>query len=119
MLGYMAIGLAVAVGGVPASLAQDSRGLERCESAGTGVEAEERQTPQTLGSTTGVFVDVPIGRVCVGPEFVGDEPIYVRRTTVGKGMTIVEVSTTPFMPALGSDEKRPELIGRPDQPASW
>jgi len=59
---------------------------------------------------------VPIGRVCVGPEVVDGEPIYVRRTTVSEGMTIVEVSTTPFMPV--SNEVA-GLIGRPDQPAGW
>jgi hypothetical protein len=116
MLGYMAIGLAVLVSNVPASFAQNSRGLEHCQSAATGIEAEERQTPQRAGSNTGVFVEVPIGKVCVGPESVG-EPVFVRRTTVGQGMTIVEVSTTPFTAVLGSNEAPPGV--RPDQPASW
>lgn len=115
----VAIGLAVVVSGVPAAFAQDSRVLDHCKSAGTGIEAEERQTHQRPGSNTGVFVDVPIGRVCVGPEFVDGEPSYVRRTTVSKGMAIVEVSTTPFMPVLRSSEEPPGAIGRPDQPASW
>lgn len=118
MLGYMTIGLAVVVSVVPASFAQDPRVLEHCKSAGTGIEAEERQTQQRPGSNTGVFVDVPIGRVCVGPEFLGSEPVYVRRTTVGEGITIVEVSTTPFTPVLRSKEVA-GLIGRPDQPAGW
>ena len=117
MLGYMAIGLAVAVSGVPAALAQDSRVLEHCKSAGTGTEAEERQTQQRPEGNTGVFVDVPIGKVCVGPESLDDEPIYVRRTTVGNGITIVEVSTTPFMAVLSSNKKQPGV--RPDQPAGW
>ena len=114
----MAIGLAVVVSGVPASFAQDPRVLEHCQSAGTGFEAEERQTHQRPGSNTGVSVEVPIGKVCVGPESVDGEPIYVRRTTVGEGMTIVEVSTTPFMPVLRSS-KVAGSIGRPDQPAGW
>jgi hypothetical protein len=117
MLAYVGIGLAVAVSGVPASLAQDSRGLQSCGSAATGIEAEGRQTDQNPVSDTGVFVEVPIGRVCVGPEFVGSEPVYVRRTSVGAGMTIVEVSRTPFMP-----EKAAGIVAmmtRPDQPASW
>ena len=118
MLGYMAIGLAVVVSVVPASFAQDPRVLEHCKSAGTGIEAEEPQTLQRPGSNTGVFVEVPIGRVCVGPESVDGEPIYVRRTTVREGMIIVEVSTTPFMPVLRSN-KVDGLIGRPDQPAGW
>ena len=111
----MAIGLAVVV--VPASFAQDSRVVDQGKSAGTGIEAEERRTHQRPGSNTGISLAVPIGRVSVGPEFVDGEPVYVRRTTVRPGMTIVEVSTTPFMPVFpGVDE----LIGRPDeQPASW
>jgi hypothetical protein len=117
MLGYMAIGLAVVVSVVPASFAQDPRVLEHCKSAGTGIEAGERQTHQRPGSNTGVFVDVPIGRVCVGPESLDGEPIYVRRTTAREGMTIVEVSSTPFMPVLRSNEAPPGV--RPDQPAGW
>ena len=117
--GYMAIGLAAVVSVVPASFAQDSRVLDHCKSAGTGIEAEERQTHQRPGSNTGVFVAVPIGRVCVGPEVVDGEPSYVRRTTAKEGMTIVEVSTTPFMPVLASNEGPPGVIGRPDQPAGW
>jgi hypothetical protein len=114
----IAIGVAVAVSGVPASFAQDSRVLDHCKAAGTAIEAEERQTPQGSGNNTGVSVEVPIGSVCVAPEFVGDEPIYVRRTSGSGGMTIVEVSTTPFVPVLHSN-KVAGLIGRPDQPASW
>jgi hypothetical protein len=114
----MAIGLAVVVDVVPAAFAQDSRLLDHCKSAGTGIEAEALQTHQRLGSNTGVVVAVPIGRVCVGPELVDGEPSYVRRTTVGKGITIVEVSTTPFMPDLPSSELA-GVIARPDQPAGW
>ena len=118
-IGFMAIGLAVVVGVVPAAFAQDSRVLDHCKSAGTGIQAEERQTPQRPGSNTGVFVAEPIGRVCVGPEVVDGEPSYVRRTTDGKGITIVEVSTTPFMPVLASNEGPAGVVGRPDQPAGW
>lgn len=115
----MAIGLAVVAGVVPAAFAQDSRVLEQCESAGTGTEAEERQTHQRPGTNTGISVAVPIGRVCVGPEVVDGEPSYVRRITVSEGMAVVEVSTTPFMPDLPSGEAPPGVIARPDQPASW
>jgi hypothetical protein len=111
--------LAVVVGVVPASFAQDSRVLEQCTSAGTGIEAEERQTHQRPGSNRGVSVAVPVGSVCVGPESVDGEPSYVRRLAVTEGMTMVEVSTTPFMPVLSSNEGLDKLIGRPDQPASW
>ena len=114
--GYLAIGLAAVVGVVPASFAQDSRVLDHGKPAGTGIEAEERQS-QRPGSDTGVSVAVPIGRIWVGPEFVDGEPTYVRRMTVREGMTIVEVSTTPFMPVLPGAN---ELIGRSnEQPASW
>jgi hypothetical protein len=118
----MAIGLAALVGGVPASFAQDSRVLNHGKSAGTWIEAKERQSHQRLRSNSGVSVAVPIGRVSVGSEFVDGEPVHVRRTTVREGMTIVEVSTTPFMPVLLSSEETAELarsIVRPDQPASW
>jgi hypothetical protein len=122
MLKYVAIGLAVVVSDVPASFAQDSRGLDHCTSERTAAESEERQTQQTPESNTAVSVEVPIGKVCVGPEFVGDEPVYVRRTGAGNGITVVEVSTTPFMPVLGVNEKPPgvyKLKVRPDQPAGW
>jgi hypothetical protein len=113
----MAIGLAVGVGVAPASFAQDPRVTGPGKSAETGIEAEERQKPQRPESNTGVFVDVPIGRVWVGPELLDGEPVYARRTTVGGGMTVVEVSTTPFMPVLASREGP---IGRPDElPAPW
>lgn len=118
MLGHMAIGLAAVVTAVPA-LAQDPRVLDHCKSAGTGIEAEERQSLERLGSNGGVSIAVPIGRVCMGPETVDGEPTYVRRLTVGQGMTIVEVSTTPFMPVLASSEIPPGDVVRPDQPASW
>jgi hypothetical protein len=112
--GYMAIGLAAIVSVVPASFAQHSRVLAHGKSAATGIEA--RQTQQTPGSNTGISLAVPIGRVEVSPESLDGEAIYVRRMTVREGITIVEVSTTPFVPeALGVGE----LIVRPDQPASW
>ena len=116
--GYMAVGLAAVVGLVPASFAHDSRVLDHCKSAGTGIQAEERQTDQRPEGTMGVVVAVPIGTVCVGPEAVDGEPSYVRRTTDGKGITIVEVSTTPFMPVLASNEATAG-VARPDQPAGW
>ena len=121
--GYLAIGLAAVVGVVPASFAHAPRVLDHCKSAEIGIEAdaeaEERQTDQRLGSNTGVFVAVPIGRVCVGPEVVDGGPSYVRRTKAKEGMAIVEVSTTPFMPELASSEAPPGVLGRPDQPAGW
>ena len=111
----MAIGLAVV--GVPASFAQDSRVLDHGKSAGTGIEPKERQTDQRSGSNTGISLEVPIGRVSVGPEVLDGEPVYVRRSTVREGVTIVEVSTTPFTPVFASNEAPPGV--RPDQPAGW
>ena len=94
--------------------------MDQGKSAGTGIEAEERQTHQRPASNAGISLAVPIGRVSVGPEVVNGEPIYVRRMTVREGMTIVEVSTTPFMPVLASNEG-PRGVDklRPDQPAGW
>ena len=96
-IGHMAIGLAAVAAVVPAASAQEPRVPGDGKSAGTSV---------------------PIGKVRVGAEFVEGEPIYVRRTTVRPGMTIVEVSTTPFMPVLASSEE-PTRVGRSDQPAGW
>jgi hypothetical protein len=115
--GSLAIGLLVVVSAVPASFAQASQVLDHCKTAGTGIEAEERQTHQRPGSRTGISLAVPIGRVWVGPESVEGEPVYVRRMTVREGMTIVEVSTTPFTPVLASNEELPRV--RSDQPAGW
>ena len=117
MLGSMAIGLAVLGGAVPPSIARDSRVLDHCMSAGAGIEAKERQTQQRLGGTRGVAVAEPIGRVCVGPDVVDGGPAYVRRTTAKEGMSIVEVSATPFAPVLPQEVAA--LIVRPDQPAGW
>ena len=116
----MAIGLAAVVGVVPAAFAQNSRVVDPGKSAGTRIEAEERQKHQGPGSNTGISLAVPIGRISVGPEVIDGEPIYVRRMTVREGMTIVEVSTTPFMPVLASNEG-PRGVDklRPDQPAGW
>ena len=112
-----AIGLAVVVSGVPASFAQD-RVSDQGKPAGTGAEAKKRQTHQGLKSNSGISLAVPIGRVSVGHESLDGEPIYVRRSTVKEGMTIVEVSTTPFMPVLASNEGPPAAV-RTDQPAGW
>lgn len=117
----MAISLAAVVGLVPASLAQGSRGLDPGKSAGIRAATQQRQT-QTPGINGSVSLAVPTGRVWVGHGSVDGEPVYVRRMTVREGMTIVEASTTPFMPVLNSSQGAPgggQLIARPDQPASW
>ena len=116
--GYVAIGLAAAVGAGPASFAADSRVLGQGRPVAAGFEAQERQKYLRAGNNAGISLAVPIGRVWVGPEFVDGEPIYVRRTTVREGMTIVEVSTTPFTPVLAANEEF-RVVDRPDQPASW
>ena len=96
-IGHLAIGLAAVAAVVPAASAQE---------------------PGVPGAGKSAGTSVPIGTVRVGPEFVEGEPIYVRRTTVRPGMTIVEVSTTPFMPVLPSNQQAAAVV-RPDQPASW
>ena len=122
----MAIGLAAVVAVVPASLAQDPQVLDHGKPAGNGVGADGRQTHDEMSAGlrsearehAGVFVAEPIGKVWVGPESLDGDPSYVRRTT-DKGITIVEVSTTPFMPVLASNETVNQLMARPDQPAGW
>jgi hypothetical protein len=109
------LGLAVVVGIVPPAFAQDWRALDHGKRSGS--EAQKRPTHRSFGSDRGISLAVPIGSVSVAPEFLDGEAVYVRRTTAGQGMTIVEVSTTPFMPVLASNEKIPGV--RPDQPASW
>jgi len=118
------IGLAVTIGLVSASFAQDSDVLASGTPAGTG-EATERQRPfGSLDGLTleprqhsGVFIDAPNGSVRVGPEYVGGQPVYARRTTPAAGIAVVEISVTPFADAAlavgGFTDQRP------DQPASW
>ena len=106
---FLAIGLAAVVGVVPASFAQDPGVPDHGKSAGSA----------RPGGSRGISLAVPIGRVSVGPEFGNGEPIYVRRTTVREGITIVEVSATPFMPVVRSNEEVAQLVVRADQPASW
>ncbi len=122
LCGHMAIGLAVVVNGVPASFAQGSQTVDRGKLAGTATDLEEGQEHELPGGKSGISVAVPIGMVSVGPKFVDGEPIYVRRMTVRDRITIVEISTTPFMPILTSGAEPPGVQGsvaRPDQPASW
>ena len=104
MIGCIAIGFAAAIGVVPASLAEDQG-----KSAGTG--------------KTVVSLAVPSSKVRVGAEHVDGAPVYVRRTTGIEGMTVVEVSTSPFMPVVRSNGETAaveKLIANPAaQPASW
>jgi len=115
----MAMGFAVAFGGVPASFAQDSSAADQGKSAGT---AKNRQTHQGLDSSKGISLVVPLGKISVDHGSPGGEQIYVRRSTGKEGVTIVEVSTTPFMPVLASNEGAQVSslsVVKPDQPAGW
>ena len=116
-LGYTTLALAAGAGAGSAAFAQDSRLPGDEKSTEIRVEAEQRQTDQGFGGNTGISLAVPIGRVSIGPESLDGEPIYVRRLTVREGMTVVEVSTTPFVTVAHSAEA-PRGV-RPDQPASW
>ena len=116
-IGHLVIGLAAVVGLVPASLAQGSEVPNPDKPAGTGIEAKERQK-RTSARNASVSLAVPTAKVSVGPKSLEGEPVYVRRTTVGQGITIVEVSTTPFVSDLPSKAVA-QLAVRPDQPASW
>ncbi|MCL6699614.1 hypothetical protein LZ496_12580 [Sphingomonas sp. NSE70-1] len=123
----MAFGLAVGVTVVPASLARDPQVLDHGKLAGTGVQVEEPQTHGELSgglssearTHMGVSIVAPIGKVGVGSASVEGEPTYVRRTKASEGISVVEVSTTPFMPVLASNEAVAKMIARPDQPAGW
>ena len=96
-IGHLAIGLAAVAALVPAAFAQE---------------------PRVPGDDKAAGTSVPIRKVRVGPEFADGEPIYVRRTTVRPGMTIVDISTTPVMPVVPVNAQ-PAAVVRPDQPASW
>lgn len=124
----IATSFAVVVGFVPASSAQNSQSVDHGKPTGTGKDAEERPDETSDGpgpgdrKPVGVQVAVPIGRVNVGPQFVDGQPIYVRRSTVGVGMTIVELSATPFAAELRPGEDYPErsaLIVNPKEPLGW
>lgn len=115
---FWLVGLAVLAGAAPASLARAPRILGNCDSAASGTGAGERQAQGPV-SNTGVFLAVPVGKVCVGPNAVEGEPAYVRRTTGKEGMAMVEVSATPFMPELPASGAPAGAILRPDQPAGW
>ena len=116
----LAIGVAFAVG-VPASSAQDSRAVDPGQPAGTGTKAKARQAHERLDSSKGISLAVPTGRISVGLQSEDGEPVYVRRSTVRDGITIVEVSTTPFMPVLASNQGPggTPLTVRADEPAGW
>ena len=115
----MAIGLAAVVGAVPASFAQDSSVLDS-KPAGTSTKAKERQqTSQQPGRNGSISLSVPSGRISVDRGAAGGAPVYTRRTTVGPGITVVEVSTTPFEPVLTAKGEVHAAVVRPDQPAGW
>lgn len=127
--GVMAIAFALVLGGGPATFAQDSIAPHHGKPAAPGPTAEQRSTQdeQYAGAGSeaaepaGMYVAVPIGRVKVGPEFMDGEPVYVRRTRNSAGMTIVEGSTTPFMPDLGWEASADYAsINNPSMyPAPW
>lgn len=126
--GIVAIALTAVASVAPASFAQDARVLDQGKSAGAGMQADQRPALDGLPDGVrpeaqahpGVYIAVPIGKVRVGPEFVEGEPVYVRRTKVSAGMTIVEVSKTPFAPVLGDSLGAVASTGIPaDQPTGW
>ena len=72
---------------------------------------------------SGITVDVPIGKVTIGPASMQGEPTYQRRTKAKGGMTIVEISATPFMPeapAASAASGSLAMAAAPNtQPAGW
>ena len=119
----VAIGFAAIVTGHPSAFSQDVEVLDQTKSAECRSDENDRQAKSVDGLTVesqpyaGVFVEPPVGTVRVGPQFVDGDPVYVRRTTGIAGATVVEISTSPFMLDVQSNEPRAEV--RPDQPASW
>ena len=117
-IGLVAVGLTLAVTIGPASsLAQDLPTSNVGKSAATGMPAGRGHRQQGLRSDSGISLAEPIGSVSIAPRVVDGEPIFVRRTAASAGMTVVEVSTTPFMSVVAVGEA-PRGV-RADQPASW
>jgi hypothetical protein len=117
--GYAAICLVVGITVVPA-VAQDSRDLDVRKSARIDVGNEGRAPQRGFGNNSGLSLVEPIGRVWVGAGSVDGEPIHVRRMKEGGGITVVEVSTTPFAPVAGFDvEASRGSMRTSDQPAPW
>lgn len=101
--GTLLSGLVLALscaGGANAHQGQDNG---RCADAGSDCmagrpETAERETDATRAEgAAGVAVAVPIGSVTIGPEFVGGVRSFVRRVTMKTGVTVVELSATPFL----------------------
>ncbi|MGX7951058.1 hypothetical protein ACWPM1_00690 [Tsuneonella sp. HG249] len=120
---WVAIGLVGAVSAPPPAVGQDTQVPAERSSASTGAQADARQPKSVDGLTlesqgyAGVFIEAPIGKVSVGPEFVDGAPVYVRRTTATSGITVMEISTSPFLFDLPSEGHSQTV--RSDQPASW
>ena len=107
---FVAVGIAAIVAVVPASLAHGAPTLVRGKTASNGLRLD-------AGEQAGISVAVPVGRVWVDAKSLAGEPSYVRRTKGKEGVTIVEVSTTPFLPELPGAGG---TIGRAAElPASW
>lgn len=114
----LAIGLAAVFAISPAGFAQEPRTLAESGSARSGDQADQHQRrvrvePQEHAS---VFVEVPTGKVSVGPEFVDGAPVYERRTKPTAGIAIVEFSTAPLTFDLSPNQ---QYTVRPDQPTGW
>ena len=99
LLGSLALVLSCAAG-ANAHQPQDN---SRCADTGSGCragrpESAERETNASRAEGAGgVALAVPIGSVTIGPEFVGGERSFVRRVTMKAGVTVVELSATPFL----------------------
>ena len=119
----VALGLVSVVSGAPAAIAQNAEVEIQGSSTENWGDGDERQPRSFDGRTVksgeygGVFVEPPIGKVRVGAEFVEGDVVYARRTTATAGILVVEVSASPFMFDLPSNQQHAEV--RPDQPAPW
>lgn len=113
-IGHLAAGVVLTLSPAAGSFAQATG------SGAIGSSASERQFGSGLRRDMGLFLAAPTGRVWVGPATAAGEPIYVRRTTAGAGITVVEVSTTPFV-TVANAAPGPTAAStlRPDQPAGW
>lgn len=123
--GTLMSGLVLALSCANGAIAHQPQDTGQCADAGSDCrtgrsEIADRQSDALRAEGTGgVAVAVPIGSVTIGPEFVGGERSFVRRVTMKAGVTVVELSATPFLDA-GQAADGSGMTANPDAlPAPW
>lgn len=123
--GTLLSSLVLALSCASGAIARQPQDNGHCADAGsdcrTGrLEIADRRSDASLAEGAGgVAVAVPVGSVTIGPEFVGGERSFVRRVTMKAGVTVVELSATPFLDE-GQAADGSGMTANPDAlPAPW